>query len=255
MSPIEDVKAWVKWLFLILLTILAVIVVFGAFFYGSESFLSSTEEYLRRRVSHLSLRQWIAILAPILAFIVAKLIHWLDLKYQGGGIRHRVLGIGVDRFEIDPGVLAATMTKQSVLAAIAAILLAIVQTARGALSQTGTVEPSVQTDSSFLPFPMFAAELSTIGFLVSILLLLVSMKCYDYANRFKLPKAYKFTLIDKGLSFDIASWYALLYSFTLGIASISVTTSILLSILSAYLLWGYYFIHPKLRVLEAFNGD
>jgi hypothetical protein len=252
MSSTVDFNPRVKRLYLGLLTTLSIVVVIGAFLFDPKPISVSATEYIQKRFSNLTPKQWIAILSPIVAFIVAKSIHWADKKHNGGGIRHRVIDIGVDRFEINAGVLSATMTKQSVLAAIAAILLAIVQAVRNALSQANAIEPSALNDSSTLPFSMFAAELSTIGFLVSILLLLVSMKCYDYANRFKLADVYKITLVDKGLKFDIASWYALLYSFILGIASISVTISIFLSILAAYLLWGYYFIHPIETVKDAF---
>lgn len=245
MSIEREARHWVKRLFLGILIVLSIVVVICAFLYDPTLFSLDIRQYFEQRLSHRTLKEWVVLLAPIVAFGIARIIHRLDEVYEGGGIRHRVLAIEGEHSAIDSAVLSATMTKQSVLAAIAAILLGIVQTAKGPLSQTGASSNSAQTETGLTPFPVFAAELSTIGFLVSILLLLVSIKCYDYANRFRLPLEYKSILIDKGLKLDIASWYSLLYSFVLGIACISEATSILMSILCAFLLWSYYFIHPE----------
>ncbi len=231
---------WVKPLSLVILVGAALILSWFAFGHRSNRITSDiVSTHFRRRFSNLGVREWVAFITPITAYIIARFTHWLDEICDGGGLRHRVYDISGERFSLDADVIAATMTKQSVLAAIAAILLTIVIEVRHNLPQSAPNEP--------ISFPFLATELSTIGFLLSILLLLVSMKCYDYAARFNLPETYRITLIDKGLDLDILSWYLLLFSFALGIASMSVTLSILLSFIGGYSLWWYYFIHPKPR--------
>lgn len=180
-------------------------------------------------------QEWVALFAPAAAYGLAQSFHWMDCKWKGGGIRDRVYSIKGEHYVLDSGVLSATMTKQSVLAAIAAILLALMQGKRGALSW-------VPLDESF---PVMMAELATLGFLISIVLLLVSMKCYDYANRFNLEDVYRAELVSKGLDLDIWSWYTLLCALVYGIATISAAFSILASFVTGYLLWWYYFVHPS----------
>lgn len=229
----------VKYISLGLLIVAAILLGLLAFAYGEQNVNGEAiRDFFARRFSTLTARQIAVLLTPIAAGAIARGTHWLDGRYDGGGIRHRVRK-SASHVLPDSAAISATMTKQSVLAAIAAILLVIVMTARGPL------DPSGSASAITIGFPAFAAELSTIGFLASILLLLVSMKCYDYANRFSLPNEYKQVLIQKGLRLDINSWYLLLFSFAMGVAVISETLSILLTMFGGALLWWYYFIHPE----------
>jgi hypothetical protein len=199
-------------------------------------------QFLGRMRTDWAPQEWVALLAPVAAYVLAQIFHWMDNKWKGGGIRNRVYSIEGKHYVLDSGVLSATMTKQSVLAAIAAILLALIQGKRGTLSL-------VPMDNSF---PVLMAELSTLGFLVSIVLLLVSMKCYDYANRFNLEDVYRAELVSKGLDLDIWSWYTLLCALVYGIAVISAAFSILTSFVTGYLLWWYYFVHPSHSIRRRF---
>lgn len=230
----RNVKRWSFWALLISAGILGLISLISNI---SSSILFLRSCYLTFK--DLNLIQIVAIITPIIAWVIAEITHRCDEKYKGDGIRHLVYQIKprLKRFNTDPDVLAATMTKQSVLAAVAAILLAIVQ-----LNKDFYTVKFLEDGSIIASFQMVAAVLSTTGFLGSILLLLVSMKCYDYANRFKFSTEQQIKFIEKGLDWDIWSWYLLLFSFSLGIATMSAIFSILVSFAAGFLLWRYYFI-------------
>ncbi len=226
----------IKRLSLAALLVVATLLLLLAFALGARPLtLAAIKNFFTLRFENLTAREWAVLLTPAFGAVIATLTHYADWKWKGGGIRHRVKEIAGGHYQVQADVAAATMTKQSVLAAIAAILLTIVQTARHAGTGPGTP----------LSFPTFAAELSTVGFLASIVLLLVSMKCYDYANRFNLHQDHKEVLLKKGLNLDIYSWYLLLYSFGMASAIISETLSIVLTIVIGILLWWYYFIHVE----------
>ncbi|HEX8736568.1 MAG TPA: hypothetical protein VF721_14655 [Pyrinomonadaceae bacterium] len=256
-NKIEEYNKWIKWISFSALAIAAIILACVAFHYGDEKLaFNLPNKHLRRRFSNLSVMEWVVITAPIIAFGISKVTHYLDRQCKGGGIRHVVTSLKTNRYATDASVLAATMSKQSVLAAIAAILLGIIQGVKSELEKQASNSDILQSPLAapdIMPFPLVAAELSTIGFLISILLLLISMKCYDYSSRFNFHPVYKITLISKGLDLDILSWYALLFSFALGIASMSESISILLSFMTGFLLWWYYFIYPIPKVAELEN--
>lgn len=233
-------SVWPKRLSFGLLIIGAIFLSALAFALGQQRLTGEViSNFITRRFSHLTAREMAVLLAPVVAGGIALLTHIADGLMKGGGIRHRVRETHPMHVQPDSAAISATLTKQSVLAAIAAILLVIVQTVKGAI-------PNGSPDVA-VGFPALAAELSTIGFVTAILLLLISMKCYDYAHRFNLAKKYKDTLLHKGLKLDINSWYLLLYSFAMGVAVISETLSILLTMFGGLMLWWYYFIHERQR--------
>ncbi|HEY0557899.1 MAG TPA: hypothetical protein VGG20_26855 [Thermoanaerobaculia bacterium] len=180
-----------------------------------------------------SAKEKVSLITPIVAGALAGIFHALDNWFKGGGIKDRINELKSKSYDLSAGAIAATITKQSVLIAIAAILLGVVQ----AYSREG--------DHAKSKFVLFSSEMSMIGFLLSIVLLLVSLKCYDYACRFKLKDRYKAELVRKGLVLDIWSWYLILFSLVVGVASLSPTLSIAVSFVVGYLLWWYYFIHPN----------
>lgn len=174
--------------------------------------------------------RWIAFVLPTLILpSLAWLFHQMDLEQHGGGIRDRVASLPHPHSSLDPAVISATMTKQSILAAIAAIFLA-----RG---RHGNI--------SSVAFDEFSAALSLIGFAFALLLLTVSALSYDYANRFKFTEEEKYALVRKGMKFDVASWYILIASYIVSIASTDPRTSILLSIATGLVVREYYFVKSR----------
>ena len=198
-------------------------------------------------LSEINTRQWIYLSAPLITFLSTVITHSLDDKKGGGGIRHRAAEInGI--YNLDAQVISATMTKQSVLAAIASILIIVVQGARGLL-QPGAPPPH---------FSILVERVATVGFLIAILLILLSVKTYDYANRFKWENHqsyqreeegeysyYRVRLVGKALQLDIYSYYFLLFSFVLSTALIKDWLPIFASIACGVLLWLCYFFPLK----------
>jgi hypothetical protein len=194
--------------------------------------------------SEFTLTQWLVFITPALALLTAWLAHHYDVspehegakntlfKVGGGGIKDAILRIEKGkRYNLKTDVIAASMTKQSILAAISAGLIVFIQPSGGQLQAA---------DESL--FKYCARGLATGGFAFAILLLLISMVCYDYASRFNWPNEYKSQLVRKALLLDVLSWYFLLTSFTLSIALISPRLSVLTCALSGFLMWWYYFL-------------
>ena len=173
--------------------------------------------------------EWVALISPGLAILMAAFAHWRDDRKKGRGVKDIITRtVGKFPYNLDADVISASMTKQSVLAAIAAALVAVIQ----------LYNPS---DSRKVMYQEFVKTISTIGFAVAILLLLVSMVCYDYAGRFRWPTFYKAQLVRKALLLDVWSWYLLLASFVLTLALVRPWLSILTSITAGFLMWWYYF--------------
>jgi uncharacterized membrane protein len=156
---------------------------------------------------------------------MARFAHNQDEKHKGRGIKDILLReVGSEPYNLKTDVIAASMTKQSVLAAIAAVSVAVIQ-----------LFPKLELFGRVVKF------LSTLGFAFAILFLLVSMVCYDYASRFHWPAFYKVRLVQKALLLDVFSWYFLLTSFLLSIALINPRLSVLTSVVAGVLMWWYYF--------------
>jgi catechol 2,3-dioxygenase-like lactoylglutathione lyase family enzyme len=173
--------------------------------------------------------EFVALITPGLAILMAAFAHWRDDRKKGRGVKDIITRtVGKFPYSLDADVISASMTKQSVLAAIAAALVALIQ----------LYNPN---DSRKVMYQEVVKTISTIGFAFAILLLLVSMVCYDYAGRFRWPPFYKAQLVHKALVLDVWSWYLLLASFVLTLALVQPWLSILTSITAGFLMWWYYF--------------
>lgn len=175
----------------------------------------------------------VAVLALGLPCAVLPLLaygfHYLDRRYGGGGIKDRIGRLTKPHSKLASGNIAATMTKQSILAAIAAIFL------------TEGEGGSLASQS----YPEFATALSRLGFSVALLLLTVSVLAYDYANRFRLCREECYELVRKGLELDVFAWYILLASFIVSMAAQHPERSIVISIATGFLVRWYYFLSPR----------
>lgn len=160
---------------------------------------------------------------------LAVVFHKLDWKYGGGGIKDRVDWLRRPHSRLEPDVIAGTMTKQSILAAIAAIFLSSTNVGR----------------MNSLKFSEFATAVATLGFSAALLLLIVSALSYDYANRFRLAEEERYELARKGLRLDIFAWYVLVASYITSMAARLVLTSIAVSVGTAFLVRWYYFVSPR----------
>jgi hypothetical protein len=180
-----------------------------------------------RAKSSFTTPEWVALITPGLAILMALFAHWRDEASHGQGVKDIIKRVvGKNPYNLEADVMSASMTKQSVLVAIAAALMAVIQ---------------LYPKAPATEYWTLVKELSTFGFAFAILFLLVSMVCYDYASRFRWPTVYKAQLVHKALLLDVLSWYFLLTSFILTIALISPRLSILMSIVSGVLMWWYYF--------------
>jgi hypothetical protein len=172
------------------------------------------------------LAELIALLTPAVALLTAWFAHYGDERYGGRGIKHVIQQVKKSKqsYNLKPEVITGSMTKQSVSAAIASILVALVQQ-----------YPNQTTFGTLIKF------LTTCGFGFTILFLLVSMVCYDYASRFRWKPSHKAQLVRKALLLDVWSWYFLLTSFVLSLALISARLSVATCVLAGILMWWYYF--------------
>lgn len=197
--------------------------------------------------SDFTLTEWVVLITPALTLVTAWLAHHYDVvpedggaknsffKTGGGGVKDAILRIEREsRYNLQTEVIAASMTKQSILAAISAGLIVFIQPSSGKLQAAGESL-----------FRYCARGLATGGFAFAILFLLISMVCYDYASRFKWPAYYKAQLVRKALLLDVLSWYFMLTSFTLSIALISPRLSVLTCVTSGFLMWWYYFFPQR----------
>lgn len=184
--------------------------------------------------------EWVALITPGIAILMAAFAHWRDEWSNGRGVKDIITRtVGRFPYSLDADVISASMTKQSVLAAIAAALVAVIQLYNPGL----VVPPASQTPGTTLNsiYQEWVKTISTFGFAFAILLLLVSMVCYDYAGRFRWPTFYKAQLVRKALLLDVWSWYLLLGSFVLTLALVRPWLSIFTCITAGFLMWWYYF--------------
>ncbi|HXD32796.1 MAG TPA: hypothetical protein VN643_16860 [Pyrinomonadaceae bacterium] len=189
-----------------------------------ESFLLSIIRW-ETDLEGFSAQQWISLITPAVLLVTAAVAHAVDGRKNGRGIRHLTTEMGGRAYNLETDVISASMTKQSVLATIASILAIVIQA-------------FFREQSGYL---RLVSALSTAGFLLTILLLLVSMVCYDYASRFNWDATEKADLVGKALYLDIWSWYFLLTSFVLAVALLNPRLSTILSVFAGILMWWYYF--------------
>lgn len=222
----------VRAIILTLIVLSDLVLIWFAFFGGQEGIkwpCSETFEHWKNISAGFSARQWMSLITPAAALTLASIAHVADgWCKKGQGIRNITRRMGGVTYNLETDVIGASMTKQSILAAIASILIVIIQAA-----------------PKTTPYLRLVWVLSTCGFVVSIVLLLVSMLCYDYASRFNWNSFYKADLVGKALRFDIWSWYALLTSLVLSIALISTRLSVASGIFAGILMWWYYFFRPE----------
>lgn len=187
---------------------------------------TTTIERLGEHLRDLKLAELIALITPVVALLTAWFAHYGDERYGGRGIKHVVKKMRIPKgsYNLETEAITGSMTKQSVLAAIASILIALVQQ-----------YPNQTTFGVLIKF------LTTCGFGFTILFLLVSMVCYDYASRFRWKEVHKAQLVRKALLLDVWSWYFLLTSFVLSLALISARLSVVTCVLAGILMWWYYF--------------
>ncbi len=219
----QVVRAWT----FTFLVVVGSVLLFVSLFAGQNGMEFQPMRAVER--AHVYLREFkaaefIALITPAVALLTAWFAHYGDEHYRGRGIKHIVKKMGPECYNLDTNVITGSMTKQSVLAAIASILVALVQQ-----------YPSQNA------FGVLVKFLTTCGFGFTILFLLVSMVCYDYASRFQWKQFHKAQLVRKALLLDVWSWYFLLTSFILSIALISPRLSVATCVSAGILMWWYYF--------------
>lgn len=150
------------------------------------------------------------------------------------------------------GIISAIMGRQAIHNAIALGLLVVI-------FQRGFLDPGkdvTKLSDALKNFKMCVAWLVTGGFALSVVLILVSALCYDYSCRFKWTDDLKLSLIRKGLSLDIWSWYAFTVSLILSITLVSPLLCILVNAGYGFLLLYYYFFAlPRTDQLAIFTPD
>lgn len=222
----------VRGMILRIILALNLVLIFAAFWWGeilSDERLQRAIPILKtwRDRSPFTTPQWVALITPGLIILMAAIAHWRDGAAVGRGVKDIITRtIGRNPYNLETDVISASMTKQSVLAAIAAALIAVIQIYPGS------------SESDYLTL---VKKFATFGFAFAILFLLVSMVCYDYASRFRWPTFYKAQLVRKALLLDVWSWYLLLASFVFTLALVSPRLSVLTSIVAGVLMWWYYF--------------
>lgn len=72
--------------------------------------------------------QWVSLVTPALALYMARFAHQQDDEKHGRGVKDIINQHGRRKaYNLETDVIAASMTKQSVLAAIASILVVVIQ--------------------------------------------------------------------------------------------------------------------------------
>ena len=208
--------------------------IFAALFLGQQGmgFPTTAVKRAYEQLRGFKLAEVIALITPVIALSTAWLAHYEDERYGGRGIKHIVKKMGRP-YSLKTDVIAGSMTKQSVLAAIASILVAL-----------------VQQYPNETAFGILIKFLTTCGFGFTILFLLVSMVCYDYASRFEWKAHHQAQLVRKALLLDVWSWYFLLTSFVLSLALISARLSVVTCVLAGVLMWWYYFFPGRRLLLD-----
>jgi uncharacterized membrane protein len=228
----HSVRAWT----LRALIVAGFALLFVSYFLGKDGIrfeIATTIKPLYQQLRGFKLAEIIALITPVVALLTAWFAHYGDERYGGRGIKHVVKQMGQGSYNLETEVIAGSMTKQSVLAAIASILVALIQ--------------QYQTQTTFGNLIKF---LTTCGFGFTILFLLVSMVCYDYASRFQWRPHHKAQLVRKALLLDVWSWYFLLTSFVLSLALINARLSVATCVSAGLLMWWYYFFPGRRRFLD-----
>jgi catechol 2,3-dioxygenase-like lactoylglutathione lyase family enzyme/protein-S-isoprenylcysteine O-methyltransferase Ste14 len=185
----------------------------------------------------LSLPELVFIAAPVLTFLFTLTAHIVDKKLAGGGMAQRAVELK-HLHDLKPDIVTGTMTKLSVLVALAAIFIII-----------------VQQDPALTGYTAFVRWIASVGFLISIFLMLISVKTYDYANRFNWEEHptrggaqwsyYRIQLASKAFALDISAFYFLLFTAILATGLVERWLPIPASLLCGFALWVTYFFFRK----------
>ncbi len=181
----------------------------------------------------LSWREFWFMLAPVVTFGFTYFAHVLDKRAAGGGMARR--GVEIEHVHnLEADTVIGTMTKLSVLVALAAIFIVI-----------------VQADPAQNAYAAAVRWFASAGFLVSIFLMLISVKTYDYANRFNWEahpysgsarwSYYRVHLARKAFLLDISAFYFLLFTAILATGLVARWMPIAASFLCGFVLWASYF--------------
>lgn len=181
----------------------------------------------------LNLRELLFIAAPVLTFLFTIIAHVYDKLGAGGGMAQRADEIP-HLHDLKSDVITGTMTKQSVLVALSAILVVF-----------------VQQDSAATDYTAFVRWIASTGFLISIFLMLISVKTYDYASRFNWEEHsrtggaawcyYRIQLVNKAFRLDIIAFYFLLFTAIVATGLVERWLPIPVSLLCGTMLWTSYF--------------
>jgi hypothetical protein len=238
--PVQPPKSWVKSVGLFVWLVgLAVIIYFAYCCKDHYSLRTSIFSETASSPTALNLRELLYIAAPIFTFVFTVIMHLADRHLFGGGIAQRGRETP-ELHKLEPDVISGTMTKLSVLAALASILIVFVQQV-----------PNTQDD-----YYLVVRLISSTGFLTSIFLMLISVKTYDYTNRFNWEKHphqqgargdsyYRVKLAEKAFRLDVASFYCLIFTAILSTGLIVRWFPIAGSLLCGLLLWLSYFFRKR----------
>jgi len=230
---------WVKWVTLLLwLAGLGLIIYLAYRYKGSFTWTTwvPTKKTSEPRAV-LNVRELLYFAAPLFTILFTLLAHLFDALLAGGGIAQR--GQEIERLhDLRTDVITGTMTKQSVLVALASIFIVFVQQEK----TTG------ETD-----YFVVVRWVASAGFLTSIFLMLISVKTYDYANRFNWQEhpdhiedtrpdpRYRLQLVRKAFRLDVIAFYFLLYTAIIATGLIERWFPIAASLVCGLLLWTTYF--------------
>ena len=179
-------------------------------------------------------------------YTIASVIatHRVDERREARGIRHSYKTLRSPKMAREPDIILAIMQRQNIHVAIALGLLV-------AIFQSHFLEPrgrvSAITDI-IKQFRICVAWIVTLGFALSVVLILVSALSYDYSCRFNWEEAHKRSLMRKGMKLDIWSWYAFTVSLILSIALVSPILCILINFSYGFLLLYYYFFTDDVKL-------
>lgn len=117
----HSVKAWT----LRSLIVAGFGLLFASLFLGQHGIGFAPTTTIRRAYEQLrgfKLAELIALITPVITLLTAWFAHYGDERYGGRGIKHVVKKMGKGSYNLKTEVITGSMTKQSVLAAIASIL-------------------------------------------------------------------------------------------------------------------------------------
>jgi hypothetical protein len=232
--PAETNKKIRSFILIIGSAINAVLIFYGFWiFLHNNTFIICPLKYL----------EYFALGSPLITAILGYFTHRLDKKHNGGGIAHRFkeiksrLNDNEHSFCSGASVVSASMTKQSVLAAVAAgILVVIIQ----------SMQPDAISKIYKVNYNKLTAFASAVCLSFALLCNLVSLVCYDYSIRFNWKDDnLKINLVRKALHFDISSFYLLSFGIIFAALFFNILLGLILNYFYALFLLRYYFFFEK----------